>query len=190
MNRQHEARRTDNFEPVSNGITMVSNKYRRDRRQGWFREMFDRPWRILVGLVGLIGIATALFLLLRPSSDIRTLGLPNWKIFRWVDEHGEFRNTPSFAVLAVPFLLLARGRRQRRIVITWLAIFVAVTEFGQLGIKTRYFDTNDILLGWLGLTCSWGVMELIAWRQRVKYRRYRSGAGRLLLAVPKPEIIQ
>jgi len=61
--------------------------------------------------------------------------------------HGEFRNTPSFAILECLFLLLARGRRHRWIVIIWLATFVAVTEFCQLGIKTRYFDTNDILLG-------------------------------------------
>jgi len=150
--------------------------------------MFDRPWRILVGLIGLIGIAIALFLLLRPSSDIRTLGLPNWEIFRWVDEHGVWRNTPSFAILAVPFLLLARGRRQRRAVIFWLAAFVAVTEFCQLGISTRFFDLRDILLGWLGLALSWGPMELVAWRQRVKYHRFCSGAGRPLLAVPKPKI--
>jgi hypothetical protein len=139
--------------------------------------MFDRPWRILVGLVGVLGIAIALFLLWRPSSDIRTLGLPNWVLFRWIDEHGVWRNAPSFAILAVPFLLLARGRRQRRIAILWLAVFVAATECGQLAISTRWFDLRDILVGWLGLAFSWGAMELVAWRQRVKYRHIRTDAG-------------
>jgi hypothetical protein len=152
--------------------------------------MFDRPWRILVGLIGLVGIAIALSLLLRPSSDIWTLGLPNWEVFRWVDEHGVWRNTPSFAILAVPFLLLARGRRQRRVVIFWLAAFVAVTEFCQLAISTRFFDTRDILVGWLGLALSWGAMELVAWRQRAKYRRIRPDAGLPPASMLKPKIVR
>jgi|GEM_PF-2247732 len=169
---------------------MTENRNNARRSRGWFRDMFDRPWRILVGFIGLLGIAIALFLLLRPSSDIRTLGLPNWEIFRWVDEHGEFRNTPSFAILAMPFLLLARGRRDRRIVIIWLATFVAVTEFCQLGIKTRYFDTNDIFLGWLGLALSWAAMEVVAWLQRRKYRRISSAAACSPVSLPKPKTVR
>jgi len=169
---------------------MVGRKHRGIRRLGWLGEMFDRPWRILVGLIGLIGIAIALFLLLRPSSDLRTLGLPNWELFRWIDDHGVLRNTPAFAILAVPFLLLAHGRRQRLIAMIWLAVFVAVTEFCQLAIKTRYFDLMDILFGWLGLALSWGPMELVAWRQRVKYRRAKASEALPRWSKLKPRIVR
>jgi len=152
-------------------MTMHRKTNNVSRLGSWLREMFDRPWRMLVGLIGAVGIAIALFLLLRPSSDTRTLGLPPWELLRWLDEHGEVRNTPAFAILAIPFLLLARGRRERRKVIVWLAGFVAVTEFAQLGISTRFFDLKDILFGWLGLTLSWLAMEFIAWRFRAKHRR-------------------
>lgn len=158
---------------------MARKSHNESRRRGWFRDMFDRPWRVVVGLIGLVGIGFATFLLFRPSSDVRTLGLPHWEIFRWIDEHGVFRNLPAFALLALPFLLLARGRRQRRNVIVWLAGFVAVTEFGQLAISTRWFDPKDILLGWLGLAISWAAMEFVAWRQRVRYRRMGNVGARV-----------
>jgi hypothetical protein len=129
--------------------------------------------QIVLGLVGAVGIVIALFLLLRDSSDLRTISwLPKWRIVYWIDYHGELRNTPAFAILAVPFLLLARGRRQRFKVIMALAAFVAVTEFCQRAIKTRWFDWNDIWLGWLGLFVAWGTVELFAWRQRVRYRQH------------------
>lgn len=155
---------------------MTSRVYKTKQRPSGLHTICDRPWRIVVGLVGLFGMIAALFLLLRESSDLRTLGFPDWALLRWMDTHGALRNLPSFALLALPFLLLARGRRQRFKVITWLALFVVATEFCQLALKARFFDLQDILYGWLGLTFSWLSMELFAWHQRVRYRRSEKNA--------------
>lgn len=146
------------------------------------REVFDQPWRMATGFVGVVGIIVATFLLLRPSSDMRTLGMPPWEIFRWIDEHGEFRNTPAFALLALPFLMLARTRRQRVWTVFWLGLFVAVTEFCQLAIKTRWFDLKDIAYGWLGICASWAVIEGFAWYQKRGDDRKRAAARALAAA--------
>jgi hypothetical protein len=148
-------------------------RFHKNRSQpaGGLKDRFDRPWRVALGIIGALGVAIALFLLLRPSSDIHTLPLPNWAIFRWVDEHGQLRNLPAFAILSVPFLVLARGRRERRIVVWFLAGFIAVTEFCQLAIPTRFFDLADIAEGWAGVAIVWSIMELIAGIARRRYAR-------------------
>lgn len=150
------------------------------------REIFDRPSKIVLGILACAGIGCALYLLLRDSSDLRTISwLPKWKIIYWIDYHGEFRNTPAFAILAIPFLLLARGRRQRFKVVLALAAFVAITEFCQLAIRTRWFDLSDIWLGWLGLCITWVAVELFAWWQRARHRQNRSLRAHALAARPQ-----
>ncbi len=141
-----------------------------------------RFWRLAVAAIALIGLGVALFLLFRESSDIRTLPLPPWAIFRWIDEHGELRNVPAFALLALPFLLLARGRRQRRRTAAALALFILVSEFGQLALHSRFFDLLDIASGWLGLALMWGLMEIVA-----RLARHRWNSRRASLAgAPRP----
>lgn len=125
-------------------------------------------------------------MLLRASGDLRTLGLPDSALVRWIDDHGTARNPPAFALLTIPFLLLARGRRQRRRVVMALGAFVVVTEFCQLAIRTRYFDYLDIAGGLGGVAASWGGMELFAWRQRTRHlrRRMELVAGTMMVSKP------
>ena len=102
-------------------------------------------------LVGVIGVALAIFLSVRSSPTLTTVWwLPHF-VSHWADRHGVFRNFPAYAILAVPFLMITPGILQRACVIASLAVVAALLEVIQLWIPTRFADLGDIFWSWAGL---------------------------------------
>lgn len=98
--------------------------------------------RILLRLGALAATGVVGFLALRPSPWLGELPwIPRW-LSGWADHHGNLRNLPAFAVLAIA-LTLALGWRLGAAIAAMLAI---VLELAQLGIAARSFDWADI--GW------------------------------------------
>ena len=127
----------------------------------------------------MLGIACAVYLTDRPSSDLETIGwLPGrlHAIARWADYHGRFRNVPAYALLALPLLAVLRRARARGKGILALAVFAMAMEYTQLLIPTRFFEWQDIAESWLGLAAAWLSVEGALWAAR-SVLRPKPGSG-------------
>ena len=122
--------------------------------------VLEACWRFVWYAIGLVGVGIMLFLCLRPSSDVRILGLPHWAIIDWADRHGEFRNFPAFFVLGLPFLVVIRRRSRRAIAIGLLAFAGMAVEIVQIWLPHRYASVMDVLWSWAGLAAVWALMSL------------------------------
>lgn len=123
-------------------------------------------------LAGMIGVMLGIYVSVRPSPALATvLWLPHF-ISRWTDHHGVLRNFPAYAMLAVPFLMMATGVRHRACAVAFLAIFAALMEIIQLWIPTRFADGRDIVWSWAALLAAWGLFEAV-----VKSRPTASAQG-------------
>jgi hypothetical protein len=112
-------------------------------------------------VAGMTGLLLGIYLSVRPSPALATVWwLPHF-ISRWADHHGILRNFPAYAMLAVPFLMVATGVRQRAYAVAFLAIFAALMEIIQLWIPTRFADMRDIVWSWAGLLAAWGLFEAV-----------------------------
>jgi hypothetical protein len=118
------------------------------------------------------GIASAIYLTLRPSSNLRTVDWIPYPIALWADYHGRTRNLAAYALLAVPVLVLFRDHRTQLKWMGVLAILGTALEYGQLLIPTRWFEWQDIALSLAGLATSWVLVEGF----RFGLRRYRSAS--------------
>ena len=129
-------------------------------------------WQIGWYTIGMIGVAIMLFLCLRPSCDVRTLGLPNWWIIRWADRHGEFRNYPAFFVLGIPFMVVIRRSRRRALAIGLLAFAGMAVEIVQIWLPQRYASVMDVLWSWAGLATAWALLTLLRSVARKRHIRF------------------
>lgn len=110
---------------------------------------------------GLVGVAPAVFLSIRPSPALSTVRwLPHF-ISQWADRHGWFCNFPAYGALAVPFLVITPNIVGRACVVASLAALVAALEIIQLWIPTRSADLWDIFWGWSGLLTAWAIFEIV-----------------------------
>lgn len=110
---------------------------------------------------GFVGLVLVTFLSLRASPATSTVRwLPRF-ITHWADRHGQFCNFPAYAGLTVPFVLLARNRRQRLLAAAGLCLLGATLETCQRWIPTRFFDWYDILWSCAGVLATWGVSEVL-----------------------------
>ncbi len=113
-------------------------------------------------LAGAVGVGLGVYLSVRPSPALTTVWwLPHF-VSQWADHHGILRNFPAYAMLAVPFLILARGISQRAVAVACLAVFATLMEIIQLWIPTRFADGRDIVWSWAGLLLAWGIFEAVA----------------------------
>jgi VanZ family protein len=137
--------------------------------RSWLRLVLrSGSWVALV-----IGVALGLYMMLRSSGNFSDLWWLPRPVERWVDSHGEMRNVPAFALLAVPSLILCNGRRARRKAIAALAAFCAITEMAQYFIPTRCCEWQDVATGWTGLALTWAAFEgsfWAAWKIRQSLR--------------------
>src|SRR5471032_377618 len=91
----------------------------------------------------LLGVATAIYLTDRRSSDLETIEwLPRslQSVAHWADYHGRFRNVPGYGLLSLPLLILCTTPRRRGNAVVALASFATIMEFTQLFVPTRFFD--------------------------------------------------
>jgi len=105
------------------------------------------------------GVCSAVYLTLRPSSDLRTVWWIPYPVALWADYHGRTRNLAAYAILAMPVLILIRDRRAQLKWLAALGLLGTALEYGQLFIPTRWFEWQDIALSLAGLACSWLVAE-------------------------------
>jgi hypothetical protein len=105
------------------------------------------------------GIGCAIYLTLRRSSDLRTVGWIPYPIARWADYHGEARNLFAYAILAMPVMVLFRDHRIQAKWLAALGVLGTALEYGQLFIPTRWFEWQDIALSLAGLASSWVLVE-------------------------------
>jgi hypothetical protein len=133
------------------------------------RRLFARMVRLACWVAGAIGIACGTYLTLKKSSMLQEVWWLPGGVARWADEYGRFRNFPAYAVLALPFMIAANGRRARFNAFRWLALFGAVVEALQYFIPTRWCEWQDVAWSWAGLLATWIVVELgykAAWEIR------------------------
>lgn len=123
--------------------------------------------------IGLVGIMAALDLTLRSSGYMQRVGWLPGPIAYWADSHGQFRNLPAFFLLALPFLIVFRGRSNRIKTTGALAAFAAVLEFAQFLRPNRWVEWEDIALSWAGLLLAFALYETL-----------RLGTKRLILTKP------
>jgi hypothetical protein len=122
-----------------------------------------------VGLKGgcwlafLFGAASAVYLTLRRSSDLRTVWWIPYPIAQWADYHGRTRNLVAYALLATPILILTRNRSRQLKWLAALGLFGTALEYGQLFIPTRWFEWQDIALSLAGLATAWVLVEGARW---------------------------
>jgi len=105
------------------------------------------------------GVASAVYLTWRTSSDLRTVPWIPYPVARWADYHGRTRNLAAYAILALPVLVLFRDRRAQARWMAALALFATALEYGQLFIPTRWFEWQDIALSLVGLALAWALVE-------------------------------
>lgn len=128
----------------------------------WLLKIAIKALRAGCIVATIFGVASAIYLTDRRSSDIETIRwLPNslHNIAHWADYHGRFRNVPAYALLALPTLILLRTRASRARGILILALFAMVMEYTQLFIPTRFFEWQDITESWVGLVATWSLVE-------------------------------
>jgi hypothetical protein len=112
-------------------------------------------------LVGAVGVGLAIFLSVRSSPAMTTVGwLPKF-VANWLDHYGRFRNFPAFAMLAIPFLIITPKFLQRVCIIVLLALLIDSLEMIQVWIPTRFADLWDIFWGWTGILAVWGIFEAV-----------------------------
>jgi len=105
------------------------------------------------------GVASAVYLTLRPSSDLRTVWWIPYPVALWADYHGRTRNLAAYAILAMPVLVLVRDRQAQLKWMAALGLLGTALEYGQLFIPTRWFEWQDIALSLAGLASSWILVE-------------------------------
>jgi hypothetical protein len=125
------------------------------------------------------GIASAIYLTLRRSGDLRTVSWIPYPVALWADYHGRSRNLVAYAILALPVLVLFDDRKTQLSWMVALGVLGTALEYGQLFIPTRWFEWQDIALSLAGLATSWVAVE----GYRLIFRRLsaRSRARRPLL---------
>ena len=164
----------------SSPVTSARRRRRHARRQSVSMRSLLVLFLRTASWIGIfVGLGLGLYLTLRPSGDFSTIWWIPKRIERWADYYGRLRNVPAFALLAVPFLIIANGRRARRKAIYWLAAFCAITEAAQYFIPNRWCEWQDVACGWAGLAFTWGLFEAGfwgAWRVRL-YFKGRKSAG-------------
>ncbi len=170
-------------------------KSARHARPRHWRRTLRLVLRTICWVAIVIGLALGLYLTLRPSSSFKDLWWLPASVEVWADHYGRFRNVPAFALLAVPCLIIANGRRARRKAFLALAAFVAVTELAQYFIPTRWCEWQDIVCGWAGLAITWFLFELSfvgAWRIRniLKARRTPATAIPPVLATARKQEVR
>jgi hypothetical protein len=117
-------------------------------------------FRTCCWLAGCVGIGCGLYMTLRPSSVLSEIPWLPHGVARWADSYGRFRNFPAYATLALPFMIVCRGRRGRFNAFRWLALFGAAVEAAQHFIPTRWCEWQDVAWSWAGLAATWLVAEL------------------------------
>jgi hypothetical protein len=125
-------------------------------------------------IAGGIGIACGLYMTLRPSSMLSEIPWLPHNIAVWADNYGRFRNFPAYAVLAMPFMIIANGRRARLRALMWLGIFGAAVEAAQYLIPTRWCEWQDVAWSWMGLVATWLLAEFsykVAWKIRCALKK-------------------
>lgn len=132
-----------------------------------------------------VGLALGLYLTLRQNSNLKDLWWMPRIVKHWVDASGWVRNVPAFALLAVPCLTIANGRRARRAAILWLAAFCAITEAAQYFIPGRWCEWQDVACGWAGLLLTWGLFEF-SFRAAWRVREYLKKRARSRESKPSP----
>jgi len=139
------------------------------RHRRTFRWIFVRCFRVVCWTSGAIGIACGLYLTLKKSSVLQEVWWLPTGIARWADSYGRFRNFPAYALLALPFMLVANGRRARFNAFRWLALFGAAVEAAQYFIPSRWCEWEDVAWSWAGLLATWILVEVgyrVAWAIR------------------------
>ena len=112
--------------------------------------------------VGLFGTGLAIYLSVKSSSRMEDVHWLPHCITHWADHHGRFCNFPAYAILALPFLALVSGTRNRLRVSLVLVSLVALMEVVQLWIPTRHSDVWDVIYGGSGILTVQAVFELYA----------------------------
>ena len=109
------------------------------------------------------GIASAIYLTLRRSGDLRTVNWIPYPVALWADYHGRSRNLVAYAILALPVLVLFDNRRMQLRWLAALGLLGTALEYGQLFIPTRWFEWQDIALSLAGLATTWVAVEGYRW---------------------------
>jgi hypothetical protein len=117
--------------------------------------------------IGLFGAGLAIYLSVKSSSRMETVHWLPHGIIKWADHHGRFCNFPAYALLALPFMAVCSGLRNRLRVSLVLILLVASMEVVQLGIPTRHSDLWDVFWGGAGIFAVQAVFELSSrWKFR------------------------
>lgn len=107
-------------------------------------------------LVVLMAIGVIVFLATRSSPWLSELAwMPDW-LGKWADRHGNFRNFPAFAALAV---ILALPLGWWRGAAAGAGMGIAL-ELVQLGVRGRSFDWADIVWSVAGAGMGGGLVWL------------------------------
>ncbi len=141
------------------------------------RDMLLLLLRTACWIAIVVGLALGLYLTLRSTGSFNDLWWMPRPVRHWAEYNGRLRNLPAFALLAVPFMIVANGRRARRWIIAGLAVFVVLTELAQYYIPGRWCEWQDVTYGWTGLLATWLGFEVSfwsAWRIRQTFKRRKA----------------
>ncbi len=125
----------------------------------------ELPMKIALG-AAVAGCVCAIYLTLRRSGELTTVGWMPPAVGRWCDRYGRFRNMPAYFLLACPFLVFVRTPAARVRLMIWLGLFGAALELAQYFVPTRYVEWQDIAWSWVGLAIAWAVFEGVEYIRR------------------------